>query len=42
VDLLARYIFQVLKYTQVLNPAHPGNDNNRILKEKLVEYGFIK
>jgi len=42
VDLLARYIFQILKNTQMPEPASPGNENDRILKEKLVEYGFIK
>ncbi len=42
VDLLARYIFRILKNTQMPEPASPGNENDRILKEKLVEYGFIK
>jgi riboflavin synthase len=42
VDLLARYIFQVLINMQILDTSHPKNENDRTLKEKLVEHGFIK
>ncbi|OQA20725.1 MAG: Riboflavin synthase [Actinobacteria bacterium ADurb.Bin346] len=42
VDLLSRYIFRILSDTGIINPVGAGNQNDDNLKEKLVEYGFIK
>ncbi len=42
VDLISRYIFQVLKNSGAVSPEQQDKQNDKILKEKLIEYGFIK